>query len=397
MTRFPSPMRSLAFAVLIAGVCSPPPHGAAARDAQALPAIKLPSVSVTPVETSEIAETAIVSGTLVPKLEVLVPAEIDGYAIVELLADEGDTVREGQVLARLNRSTLEAQLAQNVAQLARNTALLSQAKAQIQEAEANLTEASRSLERTKTLRESGTATVEKLDQRTAAATSATSRLASAREALAVTEADRKNIEAQRQELDIRLARTEIRAPRAGIISRRTARVGQIASMAADPLFRIIADGLVELEAEVADVRLPRVLVGQKVLVTPAGYSDSLEGKIRLVSPEVDKASRLGRIRVSISSPTPLSIGASAKGIIELGRKLGPTVPQSAVSFSKDGASVQVVVDGIVKSRAVTLGLSGATRFQVVAGLREGELVVVRAGSFLRDGDRVTAVVEEKKP
>jgi HlyD family secretion protein len=239
--------------------------------------------------------------------------------------------------------------------------------------------------------------VEKLDQRTAAATSAASRLASARDALAVAEADRKSIEAQKQELEIRLARTEIKAPRAGIISRRTARVGQIASMAADPLFRIIADGLVELEAEIADVRLPRVAVGQKVLVTPAGYSDALEGKIRLVSPEVDKASRLGRIRIAITSPGPLSVGASAKGIIELGRKRGPTVPQSAVAFSKDGATVQVVVDGVVKIRPVTLGLTGTTSFQVVDGLRDGEMVVVRAGSFLRDGDRVTPVVEGNKP
>lgn len=368
-----------------------------ARDAQALPAVKLPTVSVTPVETSEIAETAIVSGSLVPRHEILVPAEIDGYAITELLADEGDSVREGQVLARLNRSTLEAQLAQTAAQLDRNSAVLSQAKAQIAEAEANVTEASRSLERTKTLRDSGTATVEKLDQRTAAATTATSRLASAREALAVAEAERKNIEAQKKELDIRLARTDIKAPRAGIISRRTARIGQIASMAAEPLFRIIADGVVELEAEIADVRLPRVSVGQKVSVTPAGYNDPLEGKIRLVSPEVDKSSRLGRLRITISSPSPLPIGASAKGIIELGRKLGPTVPQSSVSFSKDGASVQVVVDGVVKTRPVTLGLSGTTRFQVVAGLKEGEMVVVRAGSFLRDGDRVAPVVEGKKP
>ncbi|KAB2845860.1 MAG: efflux RND transporter periplasmic adaptor subunit, partial [Hyphomicrobiaceae bacterium] len=91
------PARGLSVSAALAAALLLSALPVSARDAQALPAVKLPSVSVTRVVTGEITETAIVSGTLVPRLEVLVPAEIDGYAIVELLAEEGDRVKEGQV------------------------------------------------------------------------------------------------------------------------------------------------------------------------------------------------------------------------------------------------------------------------------------------------------------
>ncbi len=88
----------------------------------------IPAVTVIKAATNPIIETVIVSGTLVPREEILVAAEVDGLSIFEVKAEEGDWVEKGQLLARLNKATLEAQVAQNDAQIARAEAAIAQAE-----------------------------------------------------------------------------------------------------------------------------------------------------------------------------------------------------------------------------------------------------------------------------
>ncbi len=97
------------------------------------------------------------------------------------------------------------------------------------------------------------------------------RLNASRQLLAIAEADKKAVEAQRTELDLRLARAEIKAPTGGIISRRMIRIGSIASMAQDSMFRIIENGDVELLAEVTEGDLPRLKLGQKGVRLGRGF------------------------------------------------------------------------------------------------------------------------------
>jgi len=361
--------------------------------AQTAPAAAGPSVSVTQAQTTEIVQSVVVSGSVVARDEILVAPEVDGLAIIELLAQEGDKVAEGQVLARLSRVTLDVQKAQNDAQIARAEALMAQARAQIAEADANLVQANNAFDRTKALRESGNTSVETFDQRAAAARSGQARANSARQALAIASADLALAQAQGKDIAVKLARTEIKASRAGVVSRRTARLGAMASVLpqTDPLFRIIADGAVELEAQVAEVELPKLKLGQGVAVTPAGANDALAGTIRLIMPEVDKASRLGRVLVALDGNPPVAIGSFARGIIETGRKRAVTLPLSAITYNRAGATVQSVKDGKVTTKPVTLGLVGHGRAEIVSGIAEGETVVARAGTFVRDGDIVTPV------
>ena len=361
--------------------------------APAAPAAAGPSVTVTQAQTTEIVQSVVVSGSIVARDEILVAPEVDGLAIVELLAEEGDKVARGQVLARLSRVTLDVQKVQNDAQIARAEALVAQAKAQIAEADANLVQANNAFDRTKSLRESGNASMEMFDQRAAAARSGEARANSARQALAIASADLALAQAQGKDIAVKLARTEIKAPRAGIVSRRTARLGAMASMLpqTDPLFRIIADGAVELEAQVAEVELPKLKLGQGVAVTPAGANDALAGTIRLIMPEVDKASRLGRVLVALDGNPPVAIGSFARGVIETGRKRAVTLPLSAITYNRAGATVQSVKDGKVTTKPVTLGLVGHGRAEIVTGISEGETVVARAGTFVRDGDTITPV------
>jgi HlyD family secretion protein len=361
--------------------------------APAAPAAAGPSVTVTQAQTTEIIQSVVVSGSIVARDEILVAPEVDGLAIIELLAQEGDKVARGQVLARLDRTTLDVQKVQNDAQIARAEALVAQAKAQIAEADANLVQANNAFDRTKSLRESGNASIEMFDQRAAAARSGEARANSARQALAIASADLALAQAQGKDITVKLARTEIKAPRAGIISRRTARLGAMASMLpqTDPLFRIIADGAVELEAQVAEVELPRLKLGQGVAVTPAGANEALAGTIRLIMPEVDKASRLGRVLVALEGNPPVAIGSFARGVIETGRKRAVTLPLSAITYNRAGATVQSVKDGKVTTKPVTLGLVGHGRAEIASGITEGETVVARAGTFVRDGDTITPV------
>jgi len=351
-----------------------------------------PSVTVTHAKTTEIVQSVVVAGSLTARDEVLVGPEVDGLSIVEILAEEGDRVAKGQVLARLNRSMLEVQKGQNDAQIARAEAAVAQATAQIAEADANLVQANNAFDRTKTLRESGNASAETFDQRSAAARSGQARANSARQALAIATADLASAKAQGRDIELRLARTEIKAPAGGVISRRSARLGAIAPMASsEPLFRIIADGAVELQADVAEVELPNLAIGQKVAVTPAGAREALAGSIRLIAPEVDKASRLGRVRVALDGDPSVAIGSFAKGVIETGRKTAVTLPLSAVTYVRGAATAQVVKDGKVGTRKIGLGLMGGGRVEITSGLAEGEMVVARAGTFVRDGDLVTPV------
>lgn len=189
---------------------------------------------------------------------------------------------------------------------------------------------------------------------------------------------------------MRLARTEIRAPVAGLVSRRVARLGAVVAGAGDPLFRIIADDAVELEGDVPEALLGRLRAGQPVIFKLPGLDAKPMGQVRLVSPEVSRSTRLGRVRLAIQG-TGLPIGGFGRAIVEVARHDGVLVPLSAVLFQPDGARVQVVKDGVVETRPVTIGLRASGQAEITQGLAEGEKVVAVSGTFVRAGDRVNAV------
>ena len=348
------------------------------------------AVSVARAETADFVETALVTGSIIAREEILVGPEIDGLRVVEVLADEGDRVKKGQVLARLVSDTLEAQLAQNTAAVARSEAALAQAQSAIASAEARLDEASNAYDRAKPLSKSGFLSESGMDQRESARRTTEAALASARDGLKVAEADKAQIMAQRQEIVWRRARTDIRAPADGLVSRRNAKIGSYASGVADAMFRIVAKGELELDAEVPEMRLGALRPGQTALVEAAG-SPPVTGSLRLVSPEVDRMSRLGRVRIFIGDKPDLRVGAFARARIETAKSSGLAIPLSAVLYGADGPVVQVVVDGHIATRRVRLGLAQGNLIEIREGLKSGEYVVARSGTFLRDGDAVRPV------
>lgn len=360
---------------------------AAVPDAAAI----APAVTVIPAERREIVERAVVTGTLVPRDEILVAPEVEGLRITELLVEEGDRVTKGQVLARLSQEMIVTQEASNVAAVARAEAAIVQAKSQIVQAEAANVEAKLALERAQSLAKTGNATAAVLEQRVSAAQGAEGRLAAARGGLQSAQADLATARAAGSEIALRRARTDIRAPEAGIVNRRTARVGASVTAAGEPLFRLIARGEIELEGEVPETSLARITVGDPASLD-LDDGRQLRGKVRRVYPEVDRATRLGKIRIRLADDPVLRIGAFARGTVEVARREGIAVPVSSLLYAADGrASVLVAKDGRVEARTVTTGLSSEGFTEIRSGVAAGETVVARAGSFLRDGDRVRAV------
>lgn len=347
-----------------------------------------PTVSVVAAGRKELSQKVIVTGTLVAREQVLVTPGVEGLKIESIFFDAGDRVEEGAVLARLAVDTIDVLLAQNTSQLASTDAQIAQARAQITSAEALATQTAQALERGRALVGSNSIAKEAFEQRQMAADQARAQLQVAREALSAAEAGRKLVEAQRAELELRRSKTDIKAPRAGLILSRNAVVGQIASAGGNPLFVIAEKGDIELDADVTETLLPELKIGQKVTVQPSGSDAKVAGEVRLVQPEINAATRLGKARIALPEGKDLRVGAFARGTVEVARSEGLVVPVSAIADDPDGQTVQVVKDGVVDTRKVKTGLSDAGLVEVTEGIAEGELVVSKAGTFLRGGDKV---------
>ncbi len=353
-----------------------------------------PTVSVARAEPAAFIETILVTGSLIARWEVLVSPQIDNYRISEILAEEGDRVKAGQVLARLSEDTLKAQLAQLEATLVRADAAIAQSRSRIVEAEANKKQAEAAFVRAQDLMKSGTTSRSIFDEREAASRTAAAAVTLSLDGLIVAQAERTQIEAQIRESQLKLDYTQIKAPEGGVISRRAASVGGLASATADPLFRIIAKGEIELDAEIPEIYLPRLSVGLPARIDVAGLKPR-EGQVRLISREVDRSTRLGKVRIFIGDDDALRVGSFARGTIDTAMRNGLGVPSTAVLNRDSGTTVQVVKDGRVETRRVSTGMTSGGKVEIVDGLQDGELVVLRSGTLLRDGDAVRPILAGK--
>ncbi len=102
------------------------------------------------------------------------------------------------------------------------------------------------------------------------------------------------------------------------------------------------------------------------------------------------------MRVFLGDKPGLRVGAFARGLIETAKANNLAVPQSAVLYGDQGATVQVVESGKVVTRRVETGLAAGDQVEVLSGLAEGDIVVTKSGTFLRDGDAVRPVLPDSK-
>ena len=317
------------------------------------------TVTTTPLMQREMRTTISGVGSIVAWQELPIGAESPGLRVVEVLADEGDDVKAGQVLARLDSRVLGAQLRAQDARVA--------------EARANVVVADNNLKRAQDLVSRGVVSGATLDDRKSAADTASARLAQAL--------------ASRDELASRVAQTNIVAPAAGHISKRAVLLGDVVASGTEA-FRLIRDNKLELNAQISETDLGAIAPGQEARVLHEG-TVPVTGTVRLIAPIVDAKSRLGTVHISLPQGSGLRVGMYARAEITLTNKPVATLPESAVIWRDEKATVFVVgADGVIAERAVEVGGRQGNFVEIRKGLNANEPVVSSGGGFLHDGDRV---------
>ncbi len=358
-----------------------------------------PLVTVVKAETRDFKDQIALTGSLVAREEVLVSAEVDGFAIVALHADVGDHVAKGAVLANLSQDQLKAQIAQNNAAVVRAVAAIAQAQATIAQVKASVVQTAGDLVRITRLRNSPAFAQATYDQKLAAADAAKAQLNAAQQALAAAQSDKIAQEAAGQQLAIKLAETSIKAPVAGIISQRNAQIGAMASAAGGPLFRIIRDGKIELAADVPEQDLARLRPNMPALITAVGTAP-VKGHIRLISPAIDATTRLGQVRIAVDDPQAaaaqgLHSGAFAHAVVTIAERQSVGVPATSVITGPAGSSLLVVKGTQVARQTVAQGVTNGDWTEIRSGLKPGVMVMQRAEGFFRTGDVVRPEVSNK--
>jgi HlyD family secretion protein len=287
------------------------------------------------------------SGLLVSREEAAVGSDLAGYRIDRVYFEQGAWVRQGQPLVQLDDSLLRAQVAQQAA---------------------TTEQAENEAKRVSGSEIQGVISAEQIDTRRLQA---------------------KAQEAALDQLKVREAHMTIRAPVSGLIMERNVRPGDISSAGGGtPMFRMVRDGLVELNAEVAEDDMARMHIGDPAQVTlPDGAV--VDGKIRLIDPQVDSQTKLGKVRVAMPVRPDLRPGGFARATFTGVSTATATVPETAVRYDADGASVAVVgADNRVRIQSVKTGRRGGGFVELLQGPPAGSWVLLRAASFVLPGDLV---------
>jgi HlyD family secretion protein len=297
----------------------------------------LPAITVSTVAKRLMNDRIIASGLVGPQEDVQVISLLQGQQIAELLADVGDQVTAGQVIARLSSSALSLQqneltIALKAAKDAGDTAAAAQLQAELTKVTEDLTRA-----------------------------------------------------------ELTLKRTDIKSPVAGEISARNAELGAMAGGAALPMFTIIRDGALELMADVSEADLLRLAVGQKVDMRLVNAEGPITGVVRLVEPTVNATTRLGRIRIAFDDSTQVRAGMFVEASILVAARETLSVPVTALGRYEGQPVVMAIQNGEAQRRPVKTGIREGGWLEITEGLAEGDIIVTKAGSFVRAGDKINPI------
>lgn len=316
------------------------------------------TMRVTHIELRDLSDEVVASGRLVVREEAAVGSELPGYRVAAVYVDEGDWVKQGQAMAKLDDALLQAQIAQAEATLATQKANVEFKKSQLQRAEA--------------LQLEGAFSKEFLEQRRMEAASAEASLGASQAAV--------------NEMKVRQSRMVLRAPVSGAVLQRTLRPGEISGIGATPYFRIARDGLIELDAELPDSALAHVKVGDTAMVG-LNTGEQITGKVRFISPRVDQNTNLGRARIELPFDADLRPGSFAEARFRAESAGVLAVPAGAIRYEAGGASVMLVDESnVVRQTPVKLGQRAGEYVELIDGPPAGSRVLATGSAFTLDGD-----------
>ena len=308
--------------------------------------------------------------------------------VIEVNVEEGMAVRQGQVLARLDDSTLQAALRLYRAQL-------EAAKRQIPESEVRLAQARVLLQRQERLRSEGLNTPNDIDNAKAEVDSLTARIASAQEQVKVAESQ---ISMQQTAIDD----TIIRAPFSGVALSKDAQPGEMVSPVSagggftrTGISTIVDMTSLEIEVDVNESYINRVRAGQPVTAVLDAYPDfEIPAAVIAVVPTADRQKATVLVRIGFKQLDPRilpDMGVGVTFLREADASAAPLaqsvtlVPQGAVK-TENGTTYAFVVRGTtVERRAIKTGGTDGDRLEVTAGLKGGDQVVIAPPAELQEG------------
>jgi RND family efflux transporter MFP subunit len=323
-------------------------------------------VTLTRVIRGDIRETVAISGSVaaLPNQDVKVSAFVPGR-VAELTVAEGDPVRAGQVLARLDARPYQEQL--------------QQAEAAVQSAKANLGNAQASRKRNEDLFQRGIAARKDLeDSRTQENVTAAS-LRQAEGALGLAR--------------LQLERTQIHSPLSGRVARRFVSVGeQVDGTAAQPVVEVANLDQVELLGNLPAVYLAKLHAGESFEIESDAFPGKhFTGRVVAISPSVDPATNLGLVRIGIANPNgSLRIGMflSAQVSIEDHKNALIVPPEAIYRDENSQPRVYRVAQGKAATVGVKLGIQTKESVELLSGVKEGDAVILNGGYGLADGAKV---------
>jgi membrane fusion protein (multidrug efflux system) len=288
--------------------------------------------------------------TALPNEDVKVSSQVAGR-VTSVTVAEGDAVRQGQVVASIERRPIEEQRRQAAA-------ALEQANAQVENARANL-------DRTSQLFSRGIAAGKEVED--------------AKTQMATAAAAREQATAALNTANLQLERTDVRTPIAGQIVKRMVSVGeQVDGTAGQPIVEVANLERVELAANVPAAYLSRVRVDQKAVITSTAVPDvELMGSVLAIAPAVDVATNTALVRIRIANAQrQLKVGMFAEARVELAEHPSVlAVPPQAIVKNDEGVFVYVVNGETAQRTAVKIGLETSEAVEIVSGVTEGQTVL----------------------
>lgn len=388
------------------------------------------SVNISEVSQMDFSPKIIISGQVMPQREAKVYSTITGGKIMNLYADVGDYVKKGQVLATIDTTQAKADSELLNAQVIRAKTSLSEAEVALansrqtlnrtlngpketnlsfEQAQSAYTEAKsqydralattdvgslskEEVERRKSVLEQAKArlkgqegdVVAVLEQRKQAVKSAQARVASAKSDLLVAIA-------QKEQSDSRQNGGAIVAPVSGVISERSVSLGDITGGAASPMFKIIENNALDVQAEVAEGELNKLSLGMGAsFKAPDGTS--AYGTLRQMPAKIDDQKRTGIAKFAIEATGSIKSGVFVTGEAISGNKMVASIPATSVIYNNEGASVYVVgSDNKVMKQKVTLGSRQGNYVELIEGPAIGSWIVSSGGSFLSNGEVINPI------
>jgi len=355
--------------------------GEAAKQAAPMATRPPVAVEVAVAATGALLEGIDVTGTLAPKFEVDVKAEVTGL-VSEVYVTEWVRVKKGEPLARVDIREQEAFVK-------RTEAALESAKSSELQARVADNRARREFERMKKLRDNGLATQQALDDAGTEAEASASRVEAAHAQVRAAEEDLNQVRT-------RLAKGRIVAPIEGIVSERRANVGDLVGEAGanQLLFHIVDNRILNLTVSVPSVSMAGLRNGQPLeFTTDALPGRTFKGMIMFINPAVNEADRSVRVIAEVNNAAgELKGGLFVQGRIMTGRRDGVIlVPREALSgwdVAGRKAKLFIVEADRAKSREVRTGLATEGGVEITAGLKPAETYVVRGAFNVKEGDKL---------